>query len=170
VLTAKQLIKKLELVPLPVEGGYFRQTYVAKDKVAHAALAKRYPHGKTFCTAIYFLLSAEPDCFSAMHRLLTDEIYHFYLGDPIEMLVLHPGGHGDRIVLGPDIARGQHVQFVVPRGAWQGSRLIRGGKWALLGTSMAPGYDADDFELGKREQLARKYPRFARLIRGLTRL
>ena len=169
MLTAKQLIRKLKLVPLPVEGGYFRQTYVAKDKVARAALARRYPHAKAFCTAIYYLLSDEPDCFSAMHRLLTDEIYHFYLGDPVEMLVLHPGGRGERIVLGPDIARGQHVQFVAPRGAWQGSRLIKGGKWALLGTSMAPGYDADDFELGVRERLLKRYPRFGRLIRKLTR-
>ena len=169
-MTAKQLIEHLKLEPLPVEGGYFRQTYRSDETLARSALPARYPSERVFGTAIYYLLSDEPDCFSALHRLPTEEIYHFYLGDPVELLQLHPDGPSQRVVLGPEIFGGQQVQFVVPRGVWQGSRLIPGGRWALLGTTMAPGYDASDFEGGEREALIQRYRQEADLIRALTRV
>ena len=87
----------------------------------------------------------------------------------MEMLLLRPDGGGERVVLGQDLAAGQLAQFMVPAGAWQGSRLLAGGHWALLGTTMAPGYEQQDFELGGREALLRNYPDQAELIRGLTR-
>ena len=167
-LTAGQIIELLGLEPLPEEGGLFRQTYRSAEQVPAAALPPRYTAPRQFATAIYYLLTDEPDSFSALHRLKSDEVYHFYLGDPVEMLLLHPDGSSERILLGRELAAGQQVQFVVPAGAWQGSRLIRGG-FALLGTTMAPGYEQDDFELGKREDLLRDYPGQAELIRGLTR-
>jgi len=169
-VTAKQLIEHLKLEPLPIEGGYFRQTYRSDETLARSALPARYPSERVFGTAIYYLLSDEPDCFSALHRLPTEEIYHFYLGDPVELLLLHPDGPSQRVVLGPEIFGGQQVQFVVPRGVWQGSRLIPGGRWALLGTTMAPGYDASDFEGGEREALMQQFPQEADLIRALTRV
>jgi len=98
--TAAQLIERFGLQPLTFEGGHFRQTYVAEESVAAEALPKRYGAPRTLGTAIYYLLTSEPDSFSALHRLETDEIYHFYLGDPVEMLLLHPDRHGERIVLG----------------------------------------------------------------------
>jgi len=170
VLTAKELIEHLKLEPLPVEGGYFRQTYRSDETIARAALPGRYPSERLMGTAIYYLLSDEPDCFSALHRLPTEEIYHFYLGDPVELLLLHADGRSERVVLGPKIFGGQQVQFVVPRGVWQGSRLIPGGRWGLLGTTMAPGYDPSDFEAGEREASIQRYPQEADLIRALTRV
>ena len=169
-MTAEELIRHLGLEPLPIEGGYFRQTYRSDETIARSALPGRYPSGRVFGTAIYYLLRDEPDCFSAMHRLPTEEIYHFYLGDPVELLLLKPEGGSERVVLGPDLLGEQHVQFVVPRGVWQGSRLRKGGQWALLGTTIAPGYDPSDYEGGEREDLLRRYPQEAELIRVLTRV
>ena len=120
-------------------------------------------------TAIYYLLSDDPDSFSALHRLPTDEVYHFYLGDPVELLLLAPDGGSDVARLGSDLRRGERVQFVVPHGAWQGSRLRPGGRWALLGTTMAPGFDPSDFELGRAAELAERWPECAALIRELSR-
>jgi len=168
-LTADQIIKLLGLEPLPEEGGLFRQTYRSAEEIPAVALPSRYGAPRRIATAIYYLLTADRDSFSALHRLKTDEVYHFYLGDPVEMLLLHPEGAGERVVLGQDLAAGQKVQLVVPTGAWQGSRLRPGGRFALLGTTMAPGYEEEDFELGGREALLRDYPDQAELIRGLTR-
>ncbi len=168
-LTAAQLIGHLQLEPLTFEGGMFRQTYVAQESIAAQTLPARYGAPRSFGTAIYYLLTNDSNSFSALHRLLTDEIYHFYLGDPVQMLLLHPDGRGERIVLGPDILHGQHVQFTVPRGVWQGSRLVPGGSFALLGTTMAPGFDLADWEEGKRDVLMREYAKHAEFIRSLTR-
>jgi predicted cupin superfamily sugar epimerase len=168
-LTAAQITALLGLEPLPHEGGLFRQTYRAVEEIPAAALPPRYGAPRRFATAIYYLLTDDPDSFSALHRLKTDEVYHFYLGDPAEMLLLHPDGGSERVVLGQDLGAGQQVQFVAPAGAWQGSRLRPGGRYALLGTTMAPGYEQDDFELGSREDLLRDYPAQAVLIRTLAR-
>lgn len=172
-MNARQLIDHLKLEPLPVEGGYFRQTYRAAETLAASALNSRYSVNKPVGTAIYYLLTAEPDSFSALHRLPTDEIYHFYLGDPVELLLLYPAGSSEHVLLGPDVLAGQQVQFVVPRDVWQGSRLRAGGPeasgWALLGVTMAPGYTPDDYVGGEREELIRRYPDEAELITALTR-
>ena len=169
MLTAQQLIEHLGLKPLPVEGGYFRQTYRSDETFAAGALPARYRSAKTFSTAIYYLLTAEPESFSAMHTLPTEEIFHFYLGDAVEMLLLYPDGGSERVVLGQDLLAGQRVQFVVPRGVWQGSRVVSGGRFALLGTTLAPGFDDTDYVGGDREELIRRYPAHATLIRQLTR-
>jgi len=169
MLTAEELIEALDLEPLPGEGGYFKRTHVADEALAAGALPGRYGRAKPISTAIYYLLSDAPDCFSAIHRLPTDEIYHFYLGDPVELLTLGPGGESGRFVLGQDLAAGQRVQLTVPRGVWQGSRLVPGGRVALLGTTMAPGFDPADLELGVREMLAAEHPDRGELIRALTR-
>jgi len=168
-LTADRIIQLLGLEPLPEEGGLFRQTYRSGEQIPAAALPSRYGGPRRFATAIYYLLTDAPDSFSALHRLKTDEVYHFYLGDPVEMLLLHPDGGSERPILGQDLAAGQQVQLVVPAGSWQGSRLMPGGRCALMGTTMAPGYEQDDFELGERERLLSGYPEQAELIRGLTR-
>jgi predicted cupin superfamily sugar epimerase len=168
-LTAGQIIKLLGLEPLPEEGGLFRQTYRSAEVIPAGGLPSRYGAPRRIATAIYYLLTDDPDSFSAPHRLKTDEVYHFYLGDPVEMLLLHPDGTSERIVLGQNLAAGQQVQRVVPAGAWQGSRLRPGGQYALLGTTMAPGYEQEDFELGERGNLLRDYPGQAEFILRLTR-
>ena len=100
---------------------------------------------------------------------MTDEVYHFYLGDPVEMLQLLPSGSGRVIKIGNEIKSGMHLQVAVSRGMWQGSRLIRGGEYALLGTTVAPGFKFVDFEIGQRDKLLQSYPRFRDLIVALTR-
>jgi len=169
-ITVQQIIDTLGLAPLPVEGGLYRETYRSEETTHGEHLAERYtgkvkPHG----TAILYLLTGEPGSFSALHRLPTDEVYHFYLGDPLEMTLLYPDGSHRLVILGQDLLRGQHVQFTVPRGVWQGSRVAPGGQYSLVGTTMAPGYTPDDFEAGDRETLLKHYPQARDQILALTR-
>jgi len=165
----ERLRELFRMEPLPIEGGYFAQTYLSPDVFPPGCLPERYrgerPHG----TAIVYLLDTDPDCFSALHRLPTDEVYHFYLGDPVRMLLLHPDGHSEKVLLGHDVLGGQRVQFTVPSGVWQGSQLAPGGEFALMGTTMAPGYADGDYEGGVRSDLLDRYPDEASLIRSLTR-
>jgi hypothetical protein len=169
MLTAREIIELLRLEPLAVEGGRFRQTWIADEAVPAEALPARYGRSKTTGTAIYYLLTDEADGFSAFHRLPTDEVYHFYLGDPVEQWLLRGDGRVERVVLGPDLAAGQRVQHVAPRGVWQGSRLVPGGRFALLGTTMAPGFDPGDYEAGVRDALLASHPEAAKIICALTR-
>jgi predicted cupin superfamily sugar epimerase len=153
--------------PLPGEGGYFAETYRSAHKIPPGSLPGGYCGPRTFATAIYYLLT--PETFSALHRLPGDEVYHFYLGDPVEMLQLKPDRTAERIVLGPDIGNGMRLQTVVSGGVWQGSRLLPGGRWALLGTTMSPGFEVEDYTSGVREALLDSYPAYLELICGLTR-
>ncbi len=167
VLTAKQIQELLKLEPLPVEGGFFAEAYKSAYKLSNGALPACYPGERALSTAIYYMLT--PDTFSAMHRLRGDEVYHFYLGDPVEMLMLKQDGAAEALLIGSDIAAGMRLQHKVCGGTWQGSRLVPGGKFALMGTTMSPGFDPEDFELGKRDQLSARYAKYAPLIAMLTR-
>ena len=118
-------------------------------------------------TAIYYLLT--PDSFSEMHLLPGDEMFHFYIGDPVETLQLHPDGSSDIVTLGQDIAHGMKLQHVVRGGVWQGSRLKPGGRYALLGTTMSPGFAYEDYESGSASELIAQWPDCAAMIRELTR-
>lgn len=113
---------------------------------------------------MYYLLT--PETCSALHRLPTDEVFHFYLGDPVEMLQLFPNSTGRLLTLGPELRLGQQPQVLVPAGVWQGSALQPGGTVALLGTTVAPGFDFADYEAGT-PYLARQYPEFAARIERL---
>ncbi len=166
MLTAEEVRKRLKLQPHP-EGGYFIETYRSTHKLSKKALAGGYPGDRSVSTAIYYLLT--PKSFSAMHRLRGDEVFHFYLGDAVDLLQLHSNGTAKVSVLGPNLAAGMRPQLVVPGGVWQGMKLLRGGKYALLGTTVAPGFDFKDLELGNREELVEEYPHFAKLITELTR-
>ena len=165
-MTAQELIDFLRLQPHPKEGGYFRETYRSGETIAPAGLPSRYGSARSQGTAIYYLLT--PGTFSALHRLQSDEIFHFYLGNPVRMLQLGPDGKGQTIVLGPDVLGGQQVQVVVPRGVWQGSMLEPGGSYALLGCTVAPGFEYVDYEHGRRAELIEQHPDYAELIEKLT--
>jgi len=165
-MTAEELIRLLQLQPHPREGGYFRETYRAAEKIPAAALAARYSGPRSHATAIYYLLT--PTTFSALHRLASDEIFHFYAGDPVRMLQLFPDGRGKTILLGSDIGQGHSPQVIVPRGVWQGSLLESGGAYALLGCTVAPGFEYADYETGRRDELLAQYPEFADWIRRLS--
>ena len=160
-MNTKELKQLLGLEPHPVEGGYFCRTYTAAGTVD-------LPRGaRAQGTAIYYLL--EEGTFSELHVLASDEIFHFYLGNPVEMLQLHPDGSSAVFTLGPDLTAGQHVQLVVPAGVWQGTRLIGNGKMALLGCTVTPGFDFADYHRAAAEELIARWPHEAERIRLLTR-
>jgi hypothetical protein len=166
-MTAEEIKQLLNLEAHPREGGYFRQTWKSEEEIPLAALPSRYSATRAAGTVIYYLL--EPSTFSEMHRLISDEVFHFYVGDPVEMLQLWPDGSSRVVRLGSDLASGMLPQLVVPKGVWQGSRLAPGGQVALLGCSVSPGFDYADYETGRRSELMREYPESAALIELLTR-
>jgi predicted cupin superfamily sugar epimerase len=160
-VTADEIKALLNLSPHPVEGGFFRRTYTSRATI-------KLPRGvRAQNTAIYYLLDA--GTFSEMHILDSDEMFHFYLGDPLEMLQLFPDGRSAIITLGPDLRAGQQVQAVVPAGVWQGTRLVEGGEVALLGCTVTPGFDFADYRSATYQELATKWPAEAEMIRKLTR-
>ena len=143
---AEKLIQLLGLEPLEEEGGLVRQTYVSPFRTADDK------GGSDRCgTAIYYMLRGE--AFSHMHRLTGDEMYHFYLGDPVELLELFPDGTWSVTILGRDLQAGQKLQHLVKAGTWQGSRLVKGGGGALLATTNWPGYTDASYTHGKAEEL-----------------
>jgi predicted cupin superfamily sugar epimerase len=170
-LTAEEIIGRLELEPLDQEGGYFRQTWRSALKIPTAVPGfgcSAIEH--TAGTAIYFLITG--DQFSAMHRLKADEIWLHHLGDPLEMLMLHPDGVGELACIGPDLAHGQRPQHVCPTNSWQGTHITPGQDrvgYALGSCIMAPGFDWSEFELGDRKDLVSIYPNFADHITARTR-
>ena len=156
---AAALIERLGLEPLPEEGGWFRQTWRSPDRVG----------GRPAGTAIVALFADAPEGFSALHRLPTAEVWHFYLGDPFGLVLLEDGGRSSTVVLGHDLAGGQVVQATVPPGTWMGGRPVPAGGWSLVGSTMAPGFGEGDYQAGDRETLTRDHPsradEIARLIR-----
>ena len=150
---AQDVIQALQLVPLPGEGGFFRQTYIrpAKD-------------GLPSSTAIFYLVT--PESYSALHRLKHDEIFHFYCGDPVEMLQID-SGKKHKVRLGSDVMKGDSPQVVVKANVWQGTQLVSGGSWALLGTTMSPGFES--FEMADRKQLLEAFPHYEADIISFTR-
>ena len=145
---------------MPTENVLFRRSYVD---------SKLGPDGKPLCSATVALLVDDPDVFSDMHRLPTDELWHFYLGDPIELLLLSPDGTDELVILGHDVLAGQRVQTVVPAGTWMGARLRPGGDYGVYGNTMAPGFALTDFEGANSDELIATWPQRAETIRALTR-
>ena len=162
----EEIKSKLNLVP-HVEGGYFSETYRSDEYISTKDLPSRYAGKRHFSSAIYYLLT--PETCSAMHRLKSDEVYHFYMGDPVEMLQLYSDETGKIINLGQDILNGMEPQVIVKKNVWQGSRLKKGGRFALMGTTVAPGFEYSDFESGSRNELISIYPEFKDMIIALTK-
>jgi predicted cupin superfamily sugar epimerase len=158
-MTADEVKSLLGLAPHPREGGWFVRTYEAATLAEGGA--------RRTGTAIYYLL--EPDTFSEMHVLASDEIFHFYAGDAVEQLQLFEDGTGAAVVLGNDLAAGERPQILVPAGVWQGARLVKGGAWALLGCTVSPGFEFEDYEAGTVEALTARWPEWAEMARELTK-
>jgi predicted cupin superfamily sugar epimerase len=167
MLTAAQIIERLKLVPLTIEGGHFRETYRSELSLSAGALPDEYGGDRNVSTAIYYLLT--PDTFSAIHVVKSDEVFHFYAGDAVEMLQLWPDGKAMVVIISNDLAAGHEPQVVVFAGVWQGCRLVHGGNWALMGCTVAPGFDYADFALGDRNQLTASHPAQAAIITALTK-
>jgi uncharacterized protein len=156
---ARAVVATLGLAPHP-EGGFFRETF-------RAPLGVAAPQGqRAASTAIYFLLPA--GTFSALHRVRSDEVWHHYDGDPIELYTLHENGRHEVVRLGHDLARGERPQAVVPAGVWQAALPV-GSRFALCGCTVAPGFDFADFEMPARAELIERFPEVRELIEQLTR-
>ena len=153
-----EIVDLLDLEPLPLEGGMFRQTWQGAPTGDRAQ-----------GTAIVAALRSHDGHFSAMHRLPHDETWHFYLGDTIEMLLLDPDGSWRVVRLGTDIRTGDHLQLTVPGGTWMGASVVESGDWAVFGCTMAPGFLYSDYEGGDVEELCRDYPEVEDRIRRLCR-
>jgi predicted cupin superfamily sugar epimerase len=163
---ARHWIEKLRLEPHP-EGGYFRQTYRSEVVIKREALPAGFSGARAVSTAIYFLLEGKN--FSEFHRLRSDEVWHFYAGEALVVHVIHPDGRYSRILLGRDFEAGQVFQAVVPAGCWFASHVEGWKGWVLVGCTVAPGFEFEDFELARREELSAKYPQHREMISRLTR-
>ncbi len=165
-LSAKEVIDIMGLQPHPEEGGFFIETHRSKEILGVANLPGRYNGDRCHSTAIYYLLT--PDTYSHMHKLESDEIFHFYAGDPCEMVQLHPDGSGETVLLGNDLIAGQRPQIRVPKSSWQGMRLLPGGDFCLMGCTVAPGFEFVDYAHGARNALVTQWPEFEEHITRLT--
>jgi predicted cupin superfamily sugar epimerase len=165
-LTAHYWIEHLGLSPHP-EGGYYSATYKSDLTIAASALPPSFHGSRSASTAIYFLLSGGD--FSAFHRLASDELWHFYAGNSLVVYVIEPEGKLTRLQLGNRPEAGEVFQAVVKAGSWFGSRLKDGDGFALVGCTVAPGFEFADFELAKHAELTAAYPQHAKLIKELTR-
>jgi predicted cupin superfamily sugar epimerase len=155
----KALIEHFNFQPLPVEGTLFSSTYRS---------AAETETGKPVGTAMLGLYCEEPRSLSLFHRLTADEVWHFYAGDPLRLVLLYPDGSSREVVMGNDPLKGQQVQFVVPAGVWQAGHLLKGGRYALYGCTVAPGFTGEMFEGAVRAELLAKYPEKADDINWLT--
>lgn len=164
---ASYWIQRLSLQPHP-EGGYYRQTYRAELVVPKEALPREFTGPRAVATAIYFLLEGED--FSAFHRLRSDELWHFYAGGPLTVHVIAPDGSVSRIHLGGDPEADEVLQAVVKAGCWFASQVKDRKSFSLVGCTVSPGFDFEDFELAKRQELVRIYPQYRKVVERLTRM
>ena len=166
-MTADEVKEILGLVKHPREGGWYVRTWESEELVAASCFEDgRYDGARRTSTAIYYLL--EPETFSEMHVLKSDEIFHHYMGGAVEMLQLFEDGSSSRVVIGEDLEAGERPQCVVRTGVWQGTRLLKAEGWALLGCTVSPGFEFVDYGDASAEELVAKWPGEAELIRALT--
>lgn len=162
---AKYWIDHLKLQQHP-EGGNFREVYRSHEFIHKKSLPNRYSSFRNFSTSIYFLL--ESHNFSAFHRLKSDEIWHFYEGSPITIFYIFPNGDFGRMVLGRSPEKGQVFQALIPKGCWFAAKVDELHSYSLVGCTVSPGFDFDDFEMGKRNKLIKLFPQHSQIIRELT--
>jgi predicted cupin superfamily sugar epimerase len=154
----KAMIEHFNLQPLPVEGTLFTSTYRSRTNL---------PNGDPIGTGMIGLYADEPKSYSCFHKLPSDEIWHFYGGDPLNLVLLYPDGSSQDIVLGPKVLEGQYVQYLIPAQVWQAGYMISGGHYSLFGCTMAPGFTSEGFEAGVATELLKKYPARAEAINRL---
>lgn len=162
----QQWINELQLQPHP-EGGWYREVYRANESIAQAALPDRFTGDRAFSTSIYYLLG--PGDISALHRIRQDEIWHFYDGSSLVVDVIYPDGRAETLRVGRDLNAGELPMAVVPAGSWFGATADTSDGYSLVGCTVAPGFDFDDFELPSRAELLERFPQHCELIKRLTR-
>ncbi len=164
--TAEYWIEKLHLQPHP-EGGYFRETYRSAEVIPQHTLPDRFASDRTFSTCIYFLLNRRQ--YSAFHTLKQDEVWHFYEGSPLTLHILDPNGTYTPVKLGRDPEAGESLQAVVGAGNWFAADVHNTRSYALVGCTVAPGFDFADFEMADRQQLMAAFPNHCDLIEKYTK-
>ena len=162
---AELYIKSLELIKHP-EGGWYVEVYRSKEIIRKEHLPERYTGDRTYSTSIYYLLKGGE--FSAFHRIKSDELWHFYDGDAVRIHIIEKAGDYSAVRLGRNIEQGEVLQFTVPHSTWFAAEVEKQGSFALLGCTVSPGFDFEDFEIGKREELCRLYPLLKKTIIKLT--
>jgi predicted cupin superfamily sugar epimerase len=165
-MTAAQLVKELSLIPHP-EGGFYKETYRSSIKIDSQCLPKDFRSERDMATGIYFLL--EKGNFSAFHKIKSDETWHFYYGDTLEVIEINDAGHLIITAVGSNLTEGSTFQYTVKANHWFGSRVKNNGKMSLVGCTVYPGFDFNDFEMGKRDELIELFPQHAEIIKELTR-
>lgn len=166
MITVQQLIAKYQLLPHP-EGGYYCRTYASEEMIPANALPKRFDADRLISTAIYFLLDGKN--FSAFHRIKSDELWHFYAGDGLQIYVIHPDGRGEVLKLGNDLSNDFSFQHLVKAGCWFASKPVTENGFSFAGCTVAPGFDFADFELAEKETLLKQYPQHKEWIESLCR-
>jgi uncharacterized protein len=157
---AEYYIDHLNLLPHP-EGGFYKETY--RDSLS---VINRVGNERSVSTGIYFMLTKGN--FSAFHRIESDEMWHYYEGESLTVYVIDDSGKLEEIKLGKDLENGEQLQAVVPAGQWFASRINQ-GEYSLVGCTVAPGFDFQDFEMADRETLIKDFPRHSEIITELTR-
>ena len=165
-MTADQIIKLYNMKPLPEEGGFYVEIYRSEEKIPNSALPARYSGDRNHGTSILYLITRSS--FSRLHKVKSDEVFHFYLGDAVIMLQLLADGSSRVIELGHDIAMGQKSQVIVPHGVWQGCLLKDEGEFALMGCSVTPGFEFEDYKSADRDSLLARYKDQREMIIKLT--
>jgi len=163
---AKFYIDKLGLTTHP-EGGYFKEVYRSAETIDNAHLPDRYTGERNFSTSIYFLLEGEQT--SSFHKLASDELWHFYDGCGVKIFIIEKNGELSVVTLGKDIESNMRLQCVIPAGCWFGAEIVDKKSFALVGCTVAPGFDFNDFVLSKIDELVRAYPQHTLLIDRLNR-
>ncbi|MCG8372814.1 MAG: cupin domain-containing protein [Balneolales bacterium] len=163
----EELVQHLELKPHP-EGGFYKETYRSDGVISKSELSEEFSGDRNYCTGIYFLLT--DSTFSAFHKINQDEIWHFYEGDSLRVHMIDAKGNYTFKDIGLNLEQGESPQFTVPAGVWFASEVAKGGTYSLVGCTVSPGFDFDDFELPTQEKLISLFPEHSKIITRLTRL
>jgi len=165
-MNIQEIVDKLGLLPHP-EGGFYKETYRSEGEITEGSLNENFSSNRSYCTGIYFLLTK--DNFSAFHKIKQDEMWHFYDGDPLAVDIIDKEGKYIKQLIGNNFSKNQVPQFVVPKGCWFASSVEDGGEYSLVGCTVSPGFDFDDFQLATRHSLTTTYPKHQQIISKLTR-
>tara|TARA_B100000809_G_C15115090_1_gene522107 strand:- start:1730 stop:2227 length:498 start_codon:yes stop_codon:yes gene_type:complete len=165
-MQVQEIVKQLELLPHP-EGGYYKETYRSDGQIDQGSLDEQFSGKRSYSTGIYFLLTKNN--FSAFHKIKQDEMWHFYKGDPLAVHMIDEQGNYSKQLIGGNLSKDELPQFVVPKGCWFASSVEHHGEYSLVGCTVSPGFDFDDFELADRNSFIEQYPIHQEIITQLTR-
>lgn len=160
-MNSQYYIQKLNLISHP-EGGYFKEVYRSDETIEKSALPGRYSGNRNFATSIYFLLEGKQ--FSAFHKIESDETWHFYAGTSMTLMMINEAGTYSEVIIGNNLDKNEHLQFTIKRNTWFAAKVNNENSFSLLGCTVAPGFDFDDFELADKTTLLNRFPQHEDII------